>query len=148
MRIRNLGSVTSNTGNNVNPDPLSVIVMLVIIPPAITAVPKAPVPVVSPTALEIRTLTKLYPVPPEVIDTEATLYVRLKVAPTPIGPIAPGPEVLIVVPTLLEPGNVVYIPADNILYVRMAPGVLCVLNISMVVTPVPTPPEMDRISPG
>ena len=69
MRILNLGRLTSNVGVDVNPDPLSVIVILVITPPVTTAVPNAP----EPPPPVIRTDTRLYPVPPLVIATEATL---------------------------------------------------------------------------
>ena len=44
VRILNRGRLTSRVGKEVKPDPLSVIVILVITPPATTAVPNAPLP--------------------------------------------------------------------------------------------------------
>ena len=67
--IKNLDKSTSKMGNDVNPDPRSVIVILVITPASATAVPKAP----TPPPPEIRTDTKVYPVPPLTIATEFNL---------------------------------------------------------------------------
>ena len=69
VRILNLGRLTSNVGVETNPVPLSVIVILVITPLVTTAVPNAPDPLPPVT----RTDTRLYPVPPLVMATEATL---------------------------------------------------------------------------
>ena len=55
VRILNLGRLTSNRGVEMNPDPLSVIVILVMTPPDTTAVPNAP----EPPPPVIRTDTRL-----------------------------------------------------------------------------------------
>ena len=76
---------------------------------------------------------------------------RSNVAPTPIAPIPGGAaDVEIVVATAVAPGSVVdtYTPEDMILNVDIAPGVVSVVNTSIVAIPVPTPPVTDNISPG
>ena len=67
--IKNRGKSTDIVGSDVKPDPRSVIVIVVIIPASAIAVPKAPVP----PPPEIRTDTRVYPVPPLVIATEFNL---------------------------------------------------------------------------
>ena len=66
---KNLGRSTTKLGKLTKPAPLSVMVTLVITPAVTTAVPNAPVP---PPPV-ILTETKLYPVPPLVIETDPTL---------------------------------------------------------------------------
>ena len=67
-------------------------------------------------------------------------------APMPGG----AADVEIVVATATEPGSVAaaYTPEDMILNVLIAPGVVNVVKTCMVATPVPTPPETDKMSPG
>jgi hypothetical protein len=69
-----------------------------------------------------------------------------------MAPIATGAaDVMIVVATATEPGNALYEPVETILKVEIAPGVVRVVNISMVAAPPPdamVPPLRTNISPG
>ena len=73
----------------------------------------------------------------------------LNVARTPIEPIPRGAaEVVIVVATAVAPGNVVYPPAEMTLNVDIPPGVVIVVNTSMVAMLDPAPPTRLNTSPG
>ena len=90
--------------------------------------------------------------PPLVIETEPTLYVRLNVAPAPIGPMPTGAAlVLIVVDTEVAPGNAEYTPVDITRKVTIAPGVVSVDNTSIKQALPPdatVPPAICNISPA
>ena len=60
-------------------------------------------------------------------------------------------DVRIVVATATAPGNALYEPVETILKVEIAPGVVRVVNTSMVAAPPPdaiVPPLIDNMSPG
>ena len=85
------------------------------------------------------------------IDTEPTLYVRLKLAPLPIEPMPTGAALLlIVVATAEAPGSTMYVPVEITLKVTIAPGVVRVVNTSIKHAAPPgdtVPPEICSISP-